>query len=398
MASQTCDMGALRHIILDSQHLIDKSTEPIETIVSDICGLQYDPNPTIHLNPYMMLWNRKKDFSAEQLDQAAYRDFTVLETWTFRRNLFLVPRCAYALYKAAAGGIVRWGESDRDWLRAGDSPDIRSAERELWDALAEGPGRSAAQIWDMLGLADEWNQYRRKHNPDYNLPLFRAFYRLVRKGELVTCGRNPGTFREPLYIRKDLVGLGDLSADGMEENTAVRWLVEKLILALGVTNPIHVSHISGYKTAEVAPVFAELEAAGRIVPLPYKVGRRLFYVHSSKAHLLDEHSVMAGTEVRLVSPMDTVVRDKAWLETFFDYSFSFEYFKKKGMKWPLSILVEDRFVGYLDCKMEWRTGRLVVKERNIFEGAYRGDRRIDAAIQALAAFHGTDTVVEKGLL
>ena len=39
------DISALRNVILSSQHLLEKSTDSIEKIVSDICGLQYDPNP-----------------------------------------------------------------------------------------------------------------------------------------------------------------------------------------------------------------------------------------------------------------------------------------------------------------------------------------------------------------
>lgn len=84
MSSTTYDINVMRNIILDSQHLLKKSSDCIEGIVSDICGLQYDPNPTIHMNQYM-LWNRKKDFKAEQLDIAAYRDFKVVKTWTFKR-------------------------------------------------------------------------------------------------------------------------------------------------------------------------------------------------------------------------------------------------------------------------------------------------------------------------
>ncbi len=67
MSNSIYDINVIRNIILESQHLLKKSSDSIENIVSDICGLQYDPNPTIHLNQYMMLWNRKKDFKAEQL-------------------------------------------------------------------------------------------------------------------------------------------------------------------------------------------------------------------------------------------------------------------------------------------------------------------------------------------
>ncbi len=77
-----------RSLILTSQHLTRRTAAPVEKITSDICGLQYDPNPTIHLNHYMMLWNRKQGFTTADLDAAAYRDFTITEAFAFKRNMF----------------------------------------------------------------------------------------------------------------------------------------------------------------------------------------------------------------------------------------------------------------------------------------------------------------------
>ena len=104
MSNPVYDKSVIRNIILESQHLITKSTESIEDIVSDICGLQYDPYPAIQLNQYMMLWNRKKDFTADQLDTAAYKKFKIIETWTFKRNMFFVPYNEFALYRTATKG------------------------------------------------------------------------------------------------------------------------------------------------------------------------------------------------------------------------------------------------------------------------------------------------------
>ena len=93
--------------------------------------------------------------------------------------------------------------------------------------------------------------------------------------------------------------------------------------------------------------------------------------------------------------MDIIVRDKTWLETFFDYSFTFEYFKKKGMKWPLSILVGNQFVGYLDCKMDWKTKKFIIKEKNIFNPDFNNYTGIAVAIEELAAFHDAKEIIEK---
>lgn len=88
MSSQTWDeKSVIRNIIIASQHLDRRSSHSMEDIVSDICGLQYDPNPTIHLNHYMMLWNRKKDFAAPDLDVAAYKEFILFRISARRKNI-----------------------------------------------------------------------------------------------------------------------------------------------------------------------------------------------------------------------------------------------------------------------------------------------------------------------
>lgn len=390
------EKSAIRNVIIASQHLDRKSSAPIEDIVSDLCGLQYDPNPTIHLNHYMMLWNRKKDFTVQDLDIAAYQEFTITEAFAFKRNMFFVPTSEFAIYRAALKSVVRWGASDESWLAAADSPDDLAAEEALKRGLKDQPGMTTSQIWECLHLSEEWDAYvkgRRAGDLSYELPIFRAFYRLKRRTDLVTCGRNPGTFREPLYILKENIGIKEWPNSGINKDDAREYIIEKLITSFGVTYPVHISHITGIPTAEVTPFFSKLDLEGKISPV--KVGKKLCYIHSSKTDLFDQHTDPNSEEVRLISPMDILVRDQTWLKTFFDYSYTFEYFKKKGMKWPLSILVGNRFVGYFDCKMEWRTRRFLIKEKNIFDSAFIGHKGIELALQDLAAFHGAEKIVEK---
>lgn len=397
MGKETYDeKSVIRNVIISSQHLDKRSSDSIEDIVSDICGLQYDPNPTIHLNHYMMLWNRKKDFAAQDLDAAAYKEFKITESYAFKRNMFFVPTNEFAIYRAALKDVVRWGSSDESYLAAASSPGDKAAEEELKKGLKGQPGMTTNEIWECLHLSDEWDAYvkgRRTRDLSFELPIFRAFYRLKRKTDLVTCGRNPGTFREPLYILKENIGINEWPNSGIGKDDARAYLIEKLIASFGVTYPVHISHITGIPTAEVTPFFSKLEQEGKISPL--KVGKKSCYIHSSKTGMLDQCAGQDSEEIRLISPMDILVRDQTWLKTFFDYSYTFEYFKKKGMKWPLSILAGNRFVGYFDCKMEWRTRKFIIKEKNIFDSAFDGHRGIEQALQDLAAFHGAEDIVEK---
>ena len=76
---------------------------------------------------------------------------------------------------------------------------------ELKESFKDSDGFVAREIWEHLGLSFEWDNYRRKHDQSYNRPIFRAYYRLIRKGDLLVCGRNPGTFKEPVYVFEKFV-------------------------------------------------------------------------------------------------------------------------------------------------------------------------------------------------
>ncbi len=133
------------------------------------------------------------------------------------------------------------------------------------------------QIWECLHLSDEWDAYvkgRRAGDRGFELPIFRAFYRLKRKTDLVTCGRNLGTFKEPLYILKENIGINEWPNSGIDKNDARAHIIEKLIASFGVIYPVHISHITGIPTAEVTPFFFKLEQEGKISPLSILVGNR----------------------------------------------------------------------------------------------------------------------------
>lgn len=218
---------------------------------------------------------------------------------------------------------------------------------------------------------------------------------MVRRSDIITCGRKEGTFREPVYILRQNIGINEWPHNNIDDVNAKLYVIEKFIKAFGLTNPTHISHLTGIILSEVSQLFEELKAKEIIIEFPEKVRNKTYYMHSSNLELLKSNLFQnSDGQVKLISPMDGFVRDKKWLETFFDYSFSFEYFKKKGMKWPLSILVDNRFIGYLDCKMDWKKRIFIVKEKNIFDDKYVSDYRIKKAIEELAAFHDANQIIE----
>lgn len=80
--------------------------------------------------------------------------------------------------------------SDESWLAAASSPSDLAAEEELKKGLKDQPGMTTNQIWECLHLSEEWDAYvkgRRAGNLGFELPIFRAFYRLKRKTDRGYC-------------------------------------------------------------------------------------------------------------------------------------------------------------------------------------------------------------------
>ena len=46
--------------------------------------------------------------------------------------------------------------------------------------------------------------------------------------------------------------------------------------------------------------------------------------------------------------------------------------------------------------MEWKTKKLIIKEKNIFNSAFNNYKGIDSAIQELASFHEAKEIIKKG--
>ena len=91
------------------------------------------------------------------------------------------------------------------------------------------------------------------------------------------------------------------------------------------------------------------------------------------------------------------MRDKRWLNNFFSYSFSFEYFKKKGMKWPLSILSRNELVGFVDCNFDRKKKRFIVKEINLQQGKALDMDGLYRSLCSLARLHDADELIILGI-
>ena len=159
----------------------------------------------------------------------------------------------------------------------------------------------------------------------------------------------------------------------------------------GVTNVSHIRQITGFKAAEIKDCVETLESKGETTRVAVDSMRGDYW--TLPECLTKTETEPDRADLSLLPPLDNLVRDRNWLFRHFGYTFQFEYFQKKQMKWQLSALLGSDFLGYIDCKMDRAHNRLIVKSREILTRDPVVHRMIDDKIERLACFHGTRDVV-----
>lgn len=214
--------------------------------------------------------------------------------------------------------------------------------------------------------------------------------------DIIVCNRLPGTFREPVFaLREDLLK-DKSSAVEISCIDAVEAVLFKLICSFGITDITHMKAITGWNTEDISMAIASLRLKEMIIDINVEGLKKTYVAANKLLAVLKQHGTESTDEVSLLSPMEGMIRDKRWLNTFFSYSFNFEYFKKKGMKWPLSILSKNELAGFVDCNYDRKRKRFIVKEINIQKENAVDKVELYRSLCSLARFHEADELIISG--
>ena len=228
-------------------------------------------------------------------------------------------------------------------------------------------------------------------------PVFQVFYEMRQTNDIIVCNRLPGIFRQPVFaLRTDLLKDQSTVSD-TNYHDAVETVLYKLICAFGITDTAHMKAITGLNTEDIAMAIESLRCKEQITDIHVEGAKKTYVAANKSLAKLQQHMKAKIDEVTLLSPMEGMIRDKRWLNTFFSYSFHFEYFKKKGMKWPLSILSGNELAGFVDCSFDRKKKRLIVKEIDVQNEKAVDKDALYRSLCSLARFHGADELVVLGV-
>jgi len=138
VSCETVPLEMVTRLFLIKHHLFQKAKKNnLVKVAKDVCGLQAQAP----LTPYLSFWNRVENFENDLLDEALYRDKTLVKVWCMRGTLHIIPSQDLPIYNKALRRM--WFEHHGEFR---DEPNFPSAEErkkriypKILVALAQRP-------------------------------------------------------------------------------------------------------------------------------------------------------------------------------------------------------------------------------------------------------------------
>lgn len=363
---ESIHLSTAQDLVLRKQRLTPStqgmSKEDVVDIVKSLCGIQYDPLPVIAQAQYVTLWNRVRGFREDWLDSLLYEERRLIEFMLMRQTLNIVPTEELPYYYQGTRRVIRAG-----WIQRVINKKEENASREILQRVKE-KGEVSPKDFHYAALR----------------PLFYS-------GNTFIAHREKGVFRMP-YYRLFSDHFPNLKLESVDEETACRYLVLKTLSAYGVSPSRHIAYWLGYKVKETEEILQELEKEGAIARVKIE-GLRGFHWITVEDLDKSEKDVDKEDFVALLTLMDNLVRDRKWLQRFFNYTFEVEYFQKKGMKWHVNILHNNEFLGFINPKID-RPRKLFIIKDIVLKRKLENEewKKVLKRIEKLAGFHDAKAI------
>lgn len=355
--------------------------------ISSLGFVQLDSINVVERAHHHILWTRLPSYRPAMLD-ALQRSGQVFEQWT--HDASVIPTAWFPHWRHRFEG-----REMGSWVRlklGKDGPRVlaevrRRIEREgpLMSKDFESHGHKAGAWWD-------WK------------PARAALEHLWRTGELSIAARV--NFHKVYDLtERVLPHVREMPTPDRAEHEG--WACRTALERLGVVTPRELAQFwNAIDAKDAAGWCARAERAGEVERVMVEACDGSAPREAYATRDWRERAARAGEEternvasVRLLSPFDPLVRDRARCRRLFGFDYTFEAFvperKRKFGYYVLPILDGDRLVGRLDPKLDRARSRLTIRgvwwEPGV-KPTKKLRRRLDEAVARYAAFLGADRV------
>lgn len=383
------DNQRARRLFLDRHHLLRQRSgsgrgKDLGNLLEDLGFVQVDSVNTVARAHDLILWSRRGQYRPSALENLVARHRTAFEHWT--HDAAVIPMQFHPMWrlKFARDELrmrERWPAARRDGWEA-------ELDTVLEHVAGSGPACSLDVRGDERKATSGWWDWH---------PSKTALEFLWRSGRLAVCHRR--RFRKFYDLTERVIPAEHLNCR-YDDGEIVDWAMSEALRRIGFGTSGELAAFFDIVTRDEAKAWsAEALAANRIIEADIEMAdgnrRRSF----TTLGILDSTSSLPDptSRVRLLSPFDPALRDRARAERLFDFHYRIEIFvpenKRRYGYYVFPVLQGDRVIGRLDAKRAGNT--LVVRafwpEANVRMGKARTNGLM-SELERLTALAGTDAI------
>lgn len=387
--AQEIDNQTARRIFLERQGLSRPpgkalSRQDLLGLIHDLGFVQVDSIGTVERAHHQILFSRNQTYKREDLTALLEQDRLLFEHWTHDASILPVAFFPYWKHRFAREEsriLERW----RKWRE----PGFESVFEETYRRIAEGGPALSRELKEGDHKSGGWWNWH---------PSKTALEFLWRTGKLTISGRE--NFQKIYDVSEKCIPRAHFEAE-VSHDAFIDWACREALTRLGFATSGEIAafwHLVNPQEAKqwVEDHRAELEEV-MVMPTNGDKPRPSFSLSAHLPQLLAAPAPPA--RIRVLSPFDPLIRDRARAERLFGFFYRIEVFvpeaKREYGYYVFPLLEGDRLIGRIDMKANRKAQTLDVKRLWLEKGMKASTGRLeklDAELLRLAKFTGVERV------
>ncbi|MCF1482363.1 MULTISPECIES: winged helix-turn-helix domain-containing protein [Rhizobium/Agrobacterium group] len=384
------DNSTARRIFLERQGLSRPpgralNRQGLLALITDLGFVQVDSIGTVERAHHQILFSRNQTYRREDLTALLEQDRLLFEHWTHDASILpsaFFPYWKHRFRREESRILERW----RSWREPGFEAAFEETHRRITEG---GPALSRDMKEGDHKSGGWWNWH----------PSKTALEFLWRTGKLSISGR---VNFQKIYDLTERCILPDHLQAEVTHDAFIDWACREALIRLGFATSGEIAAFWNLVSPQEAKLWLETHRAEldeiEIAPADGGKPRPSFALADRLETLTTPPEPPA--RIRVLSPFDPLIRDRARTERLFGFFYRIEVFvpepKRQYGYYVFPLLENDRLIGRIDMKANRKAGTLDVKRLWLEPGIRPSTGRLeklDQELARLARFTGVDAVV-----
>ncbi|WP_429929632.1 winged helix-turn-helix domain-containing protein [Agrobacterium vitis] len=384
------DNRTARRIFLERQGLSRPpgralSRQGLLALITDLGFVQVDSIGTVERAHHQILFSRHQTYRREDLTALLEQDRLLFEHWTHDASILpsaFFPYWKHRFRREESRILERW----RTWRE----PGFEAAFEETYRRITEGGPALSRDMKESDHKSGGWWNWH---------PSKTALEFLWRTGKLSISGRE--NFQKIYDLTERCILQDHLQAE-VTHDAFIDWACREALIRLGFATSGEIAAFWNLVSPQEAKLWLETHRAEleeiEIAPADGGKPRPSLALADRLPTLLVAPEPPA--RIRVLSPFDPLIRDRARTERLFGFFYRIEVFvpepKRQYGYYVFPLLENDRLIGRIDMKANRKAGTLDVKRLWLEPGIRPSTGRLeklDQELNRLARFTGVEAVV-----